>query len=377
MKKGILKQRVLALFLLIGAVVSAQKYQVNSDYHSKINVSGSYYWGTIFKHNSLFLPDVTQKSHAFELAISKQTNGEKPWQRRWNYPQLGAAFFMARFGDNEVFGNAYAVIPYVKFWLKRSKPVDLYFRAGMGLGYITRPFDYVENPDNNVIGSKINNCTQFSLGADFKINRELSLFSALNFTHFSNASFQAPNLGINYIAFSGGFRYLPNANLGGMNEEALPKPVQKNFFRLSSSIAFYEYRAPGGPKYPIFIFSGAYVRATSVANRIFGGIQFTHDLGRKEFLTQYVHEYKKMKANDLSVFVGDEIFFGRLSFDLAIGAYLLKAHDNKTPIYARLGLNYHALKFGQSKEKSMFIGIHMKTHYFVAQYFDVGLGVNL
>ena len=112
-------------------VVFAQKYNPNEHYSSNLNVSGTYYWGTIFKHSTLFKPDVTQKSHAFELAISRVTKGNHDWEKKLNYPEIGGALFMARFGDNEIFGNAYAVIPYAKFWLKRGKFIDWFFRGGL------------------------------------------------------------------------------------------------------------------------------------------------------------------------------------------------------------------------------------------------------
>lgn len=372
-----MKKVFLFCFLSLVLGLNAQKFQINQEYSPKLNVSGTYYWGIILKHSTKFNPDVTQKSHGFELAISKVTKGEKEWQRKLNYPEVGGALLMARFGDNEIFGNAYALIPYVKFWMLRREKVDMYWRAGLGLGYLNKPFDYISNPTNNVIGSKINNCTQFVLGADFKLKPSLSYFFAMNFTHFSNASFQAPNLGINYLAFSTGFRYLPNAKQGTYNEEPISKPKQKNFFRFNYAIAFYEDRVPGGPKYPIYVFSAAYARATSINNRVFSGFNYAFDVGKKEFLSQFVFEPQKIKASDFSFFVGDEVFLGRVSLDALIGVYILKAHDNTTPIFAKLGLNYHAVKFGENKEKSLFVGIHMKTHYFVAQYFDLGIGVNL
>ncbi|MCD8528895.1 MAG: hypothetical protein LRY27_02760 [Chitinophagales bacterium] len=75
--------------------------------------------------------------------------------------------------------------------------------------------------------------------------------------------------------------------------------------------------------------------------------------------------------------MGDELFLGRVSLDALFGVYMLKAHDNNTPIFAKLGLNYHAYRFGEQNAKSLFVGVHMKTHYFVAQYFDISIGVNL
>lgn len=354
-----------------------QKYNPNDYEHPSMNISGSYYYGVIFKHSSKFIPDITEKSHAFELTVSRVTKGEKAWQRKLNYPEIGGAFFVARFGDHEIFGNAYALIPFAKFWLKRGKNLDFYLRAGFGLGYLNRPYNRVSNPTNNVIGSKVNNCTQFSLGLDYKVHKELTLFSALNFTHFSNASFQSPNLGINYVAFSTGFRYLPNSQKGNYNQELIPKPIQKNFFRFNFAMAFYDNRTPGGPKYPIYVMSAAYSRATSINNRVFAGINYAFDVGKREYISQFVVDIDPIKASDLSLIVGDEIFLGRVSFDALLGVYLLKAYDSKPPVFAKLGLNYHAVQFGESNEKSLFFGIHMKTHYSVAQHFDLGVGLNL
>lgn len=369
--------KLFLFFLFASLTLFAQKYDPNEHYQPDLNISASYYYGIIFKHSTKFLPDVTEKSHAFEMAISKVTKGDKPWQRKLNYPEIGGALFAARFGDNEIFGNAFAIIPYAKFWLARGRKIDFYARIGFGLGYVTKAYDRVSNPTNNVIGSKLNNCTQFSFGLDYKVDRELSFFTALNFTHFSNASFQSPNLGINYLAFSTGFRYLPKATKGGYNQSPVPKPKQKNFFRLNYAMAFYETRAPGGPKYPIYVLSAAYSRATSINNRVFTGVNYAFDVGKKEYISWFVIDEKPIKASDLSIFVGDELFFGRVSFDALIGVYLLKAYETKPPVFAKLGMNYHALRFGETKEKSLFIGVHMKTHYSVAQYFDVGIGLNL
>lgn len=370
-------KRLLFLILALFGFCSAQSFDINANYQAKYSLNASYYWGTIIKHTAKFDPEVTEKSHAFELSFSKLTDGKKAWQRKLNYPEIGGAILAARFGDNAIFGNAIAIFPYAKIWLLRSKKVDWYFRMGLGLAYLNKPYNAIENSTNNVIGSKINNCTQLSMGIDIKVNKDLAFFTALNFTHFSNASYQAPNLGINYAAFSTGFRYMIQPSLGEINTDTIPQPQKRHFFKTSFGMALYEYRTPGGPKYPIYIFNGAYAYSTSISNRIFTGFIYGFDVGRKDFLTQYVPDYKKIKASDLGFYLGDEIFLGKVSVDALIGVYLLKAHDNSTPIFAKLGLNYNFYQFGPTKESSLFIGVHMKTHYFVAQYFDVSFGVNL
>ena len=173
--------RMNAVLLMVCAslTVFAQKYNPNEHYHAETAVTASYYYGTIFKHSSNFLPEVNERSHAVELSFSKITKGAKPWQRKLNYPEIGGAMLIARFGNNDIFGNAYALIPYVKFWLLRRSKVDFYSRIGFGLGYITKPYDRVNNPTNNVIGSKLNNCTQFSFGLDYKVDRRLSIFTLI------------------------------------------------------------------------------------------------------------------------------------------------------------------------------------------------------
>ena len=109
-----------------------------------------------------------------------------------------------RFGDQEIFGSAYGLLPFVKFNIVRSKPVDFYARLGAGLSYISRSYHPVTNPTNNVIGSKINSIIQFRMGLDFAVHPEVDIVLAGTLTHYSNSSTQAPNLGIN----------LPTVNLG-------------------------------------------------------------------------------------------------------------------------------------------------------------------
>lgn len=80
---------------------------------------------------------------------------------------------------------------------KYNEKVYSNFNFTYGLGYITKPFDVVENPMNRAIGSHINGYAQLSLELGRKFANHWSMGFKLGMSHFSNGNAKAPNLGVN------------------------------------------------------------------------------------------------------------------------------------------------------------------------------------
>jgi hypothetical protein len=66
-------------------------------------------------------------------------------------------------------------MPFIQFWIFRTKTVDMYFRAGFGAGVLSKHYNAIDNPTNNVIGSTINNITQFKIGFEWKLSPHVYL----------------------------------------------------------------------------------------------------------------------------------------------------------------------------------------------------------
>jgi hypothetical protein len=342
------------------------------------SVETNYQFGKIIAHNSRFGPKVTEFTHGFELCVARQTLGEKAWQRKMKYPEFGAVFMFLRHGNNDVFGNAYLLMASVKFWMVRSRVADFHIRLASGLGLAPRHYNVVDNPQNNVIGSTINSSIQIRLGLDWKVSPNVQITTSVSFSHYSNSGAQLPNLGINAPSASIGIRYFPVVkNDLSYNRNKWGKPFKKNEFGFKVGIGITEGGSPGGPKYPIYIVSANYARYTSIINKVLVGTTLEFDQGVHDgiILNEQNYKYGPVASSmRLGFFVGDEIMMGKVSMFFIAGAYAFRP-VGKFGTFVKIGANYYFASVGKTKSTKFFVGTNIKTHYFVAQFYEMSAGI--
>ena len=182
----------------------------------KWGLEADYLTGKILRHTPKIKHVPSELTQGFQIDYYMKTLGEKPWHKPLNFPEVGATFLFLRFGENKVFGDAIALMGYAKFFIYRSKVVDFYTRVGAGYGIITKKYDYLTNPTNNVISTTINMAVQIRMGMDWKINQYIQLNTAFCFDHFSNAAANLPNYGANLL-------------LGTVGLKIIPKPIDMSY----------------------------------------------------------------------------------------------------------------------------------------------------
>lgn len=343
----------------------------------KYSFEGNYQFGRIIPHNRKFTAKVTGYTQSGELSFYYQTLGEKAWQRKLHYPELGGSFVFVYNADQKTFGNVYMLLAVTKFWIVRSRYIDFYVRVGTGLAFAPRHFNLISNPENVAIGSTLNSADQIRLGLDFKPDPHLQITLGVGFTHYSNAAAQKPNLGVNVPAMTIGVRYFPKVSKDlKYNRSEIPKPGKKNEVMIKLGFAYSEMSTSGGPKYPHYIGTVNYARYTSISNKVLGGFcaefsQGEHDFARLQMDGKYNPTLTALK---FSFFAGDEIIMGRVGLFFMAGGYVFNPTKD-TPVYAKLGLNYYFPDFGKNKSTRFFIGANLKTHFFTAQYYEVNTGI--
>lgn len=344
----------------------------------RYSIEANYQFGKIIPHNNKFTTPITGYTHAIELSFYKQTLGEKAWQRKLKYPELGGSFVVAYNADQKIFGNAYMLMAVAKFWIVRSRYVDFYLRVGTGLAFVPTHYNRIDNSINRAIGSTINSADQFRLGIDFKPSAQVHLTLGVNLTHYSNATTQWPNLGVNVPAVSLGVRYFPKVSKElKYNRSKVPKPRKKNEVMMRFGIGYGEMQTAGGPKYPYYIGTMNYARYTSITNKVLAGVCVEFNQGEYDYLELQEIETKEshtLHAMKFSVFAGDEIILGRVGLLFAAGGYVYNPTKG-TPVYAKLGINYYLPDFGKDKSTRFFVGLSLKTHFLVAQYYEAGAGI--
>ncbi len=344
----------------------------------KYSIEADYIFGRILAHNSRFKPRPTEFTHGFEVAAYKQTLGTKEWQRKLHYPELGAAFTFFRHGDYQYFGDAYMLMGVAKFWIVRSRYVDFYVRAGSGIAIVPRHFNLQTNPENVVIGSTLNSSAQVKLGIDIKPHPNVQLTMGVSFTHYSNSAVQFPNLGINTPAVFFGLRYFPCVSDSlRYNRAKWSKPKKRHEVMIKYSMGIQESRPYKGAKFPVYIGTINYAYYTSIVNKVLGGASVEFNQAAYDLIGYYGNDFKysrTLSSMNISLFAGDEVIMGKVGIYFMAGVYLLNPRKD-APMYVKIGANYYFVSVGKNKNTKFFIGSNLKTHFFVAQFYEMCAGV--
>ncbi|HZG01578.1 MAG TPA: acyloxyacyl hydrolase, partial [Chitinophagales bacterium] len=175
-----------------------------------LSVEALGHYGKIFKHTTNFSPAVNGPAIGGEVAVNLQTIGQNAWERPYGFPQYGLAVSFVRFNNDSVLGFGIGAMPQVFIPVYKSESFRVDFNLGTGVAYLTKHFDAVKNPRNNVIATGVNNITSFGFRARYQLTPHWAGLLGTSFTHYSTGDARLPNLGINVPAVKLGASYTFN-----------------------------------------------------------------------------------------------------------------------------------------------------------------------
>ncbi len=363
------------LFTLILCVA-----QSNAQNGKGISYEGTFHYGKIIKHHDFLKFETPTRSLGFNLNLTFQTHGRQTWNELHNYPLFGVSLFYYNFGDDEVLGSAIGLCPNVTIYLSKNPKLDVLGQLGAGPSYLNKPFDRLENPNNNAIGSHINLNFYFRFYAKWKLNPQWAIDAGFSLTHYSNAAAVTPNYGINIPSLTLGTKFTPKP----LKEEDYikhgvdRKPDRRFGINLCAGAAMKEIQAVGGPSYPIFSLTAAGMYYLNKTNRASLGVEYEYNKPAYVF-GYHVYQFDSEKEarrylNRFMIYVADEFLFGHIGLMVQMGVYLTKESNFATyPVYNKWGFHYHFSKFGKSNT-SLYAGVQIKTHIYIADYISLNLG---
>ena len=321
---------------------------------------------------------------AFELAISKQLNGKKPWEYSHHYPFLGFAFAYNNIGNDSVLGKAYSMLPFIEIPIAGGKNLisgstgfSASFRVGSGLAWLTKHYDVVENPTNNVIASHGNNITQFTFTGQYKASDKLTFTLGGSLTHYSTGAVRVPNLGINIPAARFGIRYQP---MPYARSEYLKPPastiLKKYVFNAEAGLGFQESYPPHGPMYHVYLLEFSAGRMLARWDLLSLGVQCNYKESAYTFNRQqeiYPDHYFT-NSSAVAGFVKNDFLFGNIGIAVDLGYYFFHPSPLQIQFYQKLGM-YYAFPI-QKKESATRIttGVYLVAGDFTADFVSVDIG---
>ena len=332
-------------------------------------IGASIHYGFILSHRHNMGHLVRGHTPAYEVTVSKQTFGDKYWQQHYRYPVIGYSFIYINLKNNEQLGSAFAFYPHISFMQNKQRKFMRYFKIGAGAGYISKVFDRIENNKNNAIGSHINVFINFTYGFKWKVHRNFSIDGAVAFMHFSNASFTAPNLGINVPTIQlGATWHLSDGKEIYKKDSITPPRDRKWHYSILLSGGLKEVSPAGGVKYGIGSLNAEAIKPVSRKSRIGVGLDIFYDASLEKKLKGANQDYSGMFAVVRpGLHFHYELKLSEFSLFFDVGGYLFTRWKEDGYIYARQGVRYRIAK-------NWLVGVALKTHYFKADFAEWGVG---
>jgi hypothetical protein len=323
------------------------------------------------------------------------------WSVFYNYPSVGVSVNYSYFGENDVFGNAYSVIPYIAISTSKKQAGNFYFKIGLGTSYFTKFFNEENNPTNLAVGSKFTWTFESTIHYNIYATPLLAFSVGGGFIHHSNGHTQLPNLGLNslLLSFSSRF-YLKPLNDQQLN--GLKKPNKNRsrdyFISARTGLGYHELGgAKGSIDHEKRIVQSFSLSSGVVFNKLIkvsAGVTY-------RFYQQYynylnLHQLSEMSENEfwnssnIFIFLGCELFIGHASMDAEIGINLFKpfyeefnrefeddsefSYILKKTFATRLGLKVYVVSTNKNPKNNVYIGGHINANFGQADFSEVSIG---
>ncbi len=315
-------------------------------------------------HKSLWVM-VDRYATAGEIFIQRPYSSHKAWAGNYRRPQWGFSALWLDAGSDRL-GPAGRLITYLELPLVRPGDWEFNTRVGWGLGLVRDPFERVENYKQHAIGGRLNLAVQFALDLRRYFGRH-SFDLGLAMDHLSNAAMQQPNLGINVPTVALGYSYrLGEQAPRVLVTDSLWKKEPRTLIHAMANVGWNEvYPLNSGRRSALSLSASAYRRVT--AKSAFGLGVDVFNKGSLAVVDTSLASRSRIGLSQLGIHGGYALLFGGMTLYYEMGAYLYTPVKERASAYTRLGVR-------QQVSERLFLNFTLKSHMFVADHFEIGLG---
>ncbi|MEO6166862.1 MAG: acyloxyacyl hydrolase [Chitinophagales bacterium] len=375
--KNILPAAVIIIFWAGGLLAQSTSQDQTSQRFKGWSVATLFSHGKVIKHTPNFKPEIKGPSNALELNFSKQTDGKKDWQQIFHYPSPGIAIGYTNYGNQAVLGSGIWLMPNMDIPLLQGKQLSLNFRVGCGIAFLSKHYDYVTNPENNVIASTVNNITSLSMAGKWQIASQVTLMAGGSLTHFSTGAVRTPNLGINISAWSVGVGFQPvPRDRSTFIKKTLPAAAKKILLTVNTGIGFQEQLPAKGPMYHVYVFQFSVGKMITRWNKLSVGTMGTYKEAANSFIKHQEIYPDHYFANSCAVagFIQDNILLGFTGISISAGYNFYKPSPLEYGFYQKLGVPVYFPALGNKKNSQFSVGVYVTAGEFTADYVSVDAG---
>ena len=363
MRMGLLfhKSTSLIFLMLVSVITSAQKKLTDN-----LSVSGNYHFGYSLPEYSVLSHTITENVQSFDLSFHKERTGKDIYEQLYKYPQMGIALFYSSLGNENVYGHALAINYFFRLKLIAREKFSLYNRMGIGLGYITRKFDFEDNYLNVVIGSHFNVHFNFRLGSTFDLTKRISINAGLSFDHYSNGNTNEPNIGLNLLTGFAGVNYLIGNRLERIECE-VPKYEHGHALEIFVSYGTKRVRTLNSGYNHTLSFATEYNYFLSRFIHLGAGIDLFYDSSIRPNLIEADEVVRSTDNFQTGIHFSQTVVYRKFRFTLQEGVYVGLTNKIQSSMYNRGILKYYI-------NDDFSVRLAMKSHLHLLDYPEIGFG---
>lgn len=327
----------------------------------------SLFSGFLWAHHTKMEAMYEHRLGGVEIDYAIRSDGTNNWESYYGYPEYGMALSFYDLGSPNYLGNAYAIQPYIAFpFLGPHRWGNIYFKAAIGVGYVTKPWDRFSNYKNVGIGSHLNAAAKFELRTSIRLSNHLLFNMGLAFSHMSNGSTNNPNSGIN----------MPNLNIGATyaiaNKVQYIKYQKLKYDRKLQFSTFFSYSSkdvfPDGiGHYPVYTLSNELCKPLNQHSGITASWDIMLDESHWKLMQIKGDNVTKFEMIKTGLTVGYLMKFNKVGTTIQIGSNLYSYYKTGGSVYQRLGLRYEVLP-------KVNLQVALRTNWFNADCIEFGVG---
>ncbi len=370
------KTKIPVLLIVMLVLMKVQASAQHKLWGSNLLLEGRVNYGFMINHH-LEMKIFNAHFPSFEINLGKETYGRERWQSMYGYPFIGVSYWYSQMGNSHFLGSANAVFPYVNYPIIRNNKHELNFRVGLGLAYLTKCFDRLENYKYIAIGSHVNAAINLMAEYRWRFDPRMNFAIGLALMHFSNGSTKTPNYGINTPSVNLAFAYRLSKENTYMNRKVMPSLYTFEFpgiksidFLFGGTVAYKDMGSEYNQTFMIYNFSGIIMKQFSFKSSAGIGVDYTYNESDYYFADLDKIPYES-KSELMRLGVGPvyQLSMSKLSYIFGLGFYL-KGKLAPTHSYFKLGLQYQITK-------GLFANLTLRTHFGQADFVGIGLGYKI
>jgi hypothetical protein len=324
------------------------------------------HYGFLWPHRPSSWVLVEGHAPAFELFAERQVSGAQHWHHDYLMPSYGMGLLYSTMANPGRIGAGVGLKPFMFLPFVRGERSAFGIRLGWGIGYIVKAYDRRDNTKQIAIGSRINTAIQLMPEYRAQLGR-WAVTAGVGIDHWSNGSFQLPNLGLNYLSIGVGAGYaLAAADPASLRTLTDQREAPLREWSVVGAFGINETGSPLSGQYTVYSLSGQRSWAISHKSALSAGADLFNK-GTLAVVNPELADEDRLALTQFGVHGGYALLFGKGEMFLHMGVYVYTPAPDEAPVYQRIGIRYRT-------GRHLLWNMSLKSHYAVADHWEFGVG---